>query len=257
MFSVVSRTQRYLSAAAAFVIAGAISGCGDSQRASVVVHVGKSSITQASVEHWAKALTGQSFATHAGIPAPRAVLATLTSPARCAASAAPVAAHAKPVPSAAELRTMCRTLYKSAKLQATEYLLSVQTALAEARKYGVSVSAHDVQKYFTQWRQGALSSSAALRQYLTERGWTLADQLYDSKRAVLWIKITQHVHKVASSLGGGERTYVGLLQRNTRELVAETRCRVGYVVQGCKGYRSTPNGRLSLSVAVEQIVEGG
>jgi hypothetical protein len=242
----------------------AFSGCGSSGPAAVV-QVGDAKIDQANVEHWAKALTGQAFTVDDGIPAPRGVLANLASQARCAASAAPVAetarraskvARLKPPATAAQLRERCSALYASAKQQATEYLISVQEALAEADKYSIKVSPADTQRYLTRWKQANFTEPDGFAKSLVDRAWTLSDAMFDAKRAVLWLKLTQHLRKLADASGGGEKAYADLLRTNAQEVANVTRCNAGYVVTGCKGYRPSSKPSLSLAVAVEHLVGG-
>jgi hypothetical protein len=244
------------------VLPGGCGGKGSDPNA--VVRVGDTSITRASIDHWARALAGQAFVIHGGIPAPRGVLVDLANDARCATDAASVAgsvkplvkpAHPKPPPTAAQLRAQCRELYKSARREATEYLISVQGALLEADKYGMKVSPADVQKYLVQWQRAESMGPGGLHKYLAERGWTLADELYEAKRSVLWIKLTQHIRRLVGSAGVDGKAYADLLRGNARQVITQTHCHAAYMVQGCRGYRPGRRG-LSLAVAVEDLVSG-
>lgn len=254
-----------LSTVAVTLAVCALGGCGGSGSPGVA-QVGHAKIVQATVEHWARAFAGQAIIIDDGIPAPRALLTNLADERQCAADAAPLAARArlsvvavnrKPAPTVAQLRSGCRELYASARRQATEYLISVQEALVEAEKYGIKVSAQDAQRYLTHWEQATLAAPGELGKYLADRGWTLTDELFDAKRAVLWQRLTQHIRKVADTSGGGETAYADLLRANAREVTKLTRCSAAYMVSSCNGYRAPAHPELSLAVAAERLISGG
>ena len=247
--------------AVAFVLC-ALGGCGGSGPPTAV-QLGDAKIAQTSVEHWTKALAGQAFVVDDGLPAPPAVLANLANSSRCATNVAPLVekvrsaskASGKPA-TAAQLQARCHALYASAKQQATEYLISVQVALAEADKYGIKVSPADARRYLTNWKKTALANPSEFGKYLANRGWTLADELFDAKRSVLWLKLTQHLHGLAVASGGGEKAYADLLRTNAQQLAKQTRCSVAYMVPGCSGYRVPAHPLSSLAVAAERLVSG-
>jgi hypothetical protein len=207
-----------------FTLAGAcvvvLAGCGNGGVA--VVRIGgvpHATITRSTLDHWMRATVGGDFRQIIGQQGPQGLVSEPVNYPRCINAAKLVAPRSffnQLQLTRERLTQICQQLHRAIKAQALSYLISARWAVLEGAEQGVSVSDAEVKQTFEQTRGRQYPTERALRDYLSERQWSLAD-LFDHLRQHLLAK------RLGRPLG--------------RKLLAKTICAPADIVPNCSAYR--------------------
>ncbi len=202
--------------------------------AGVVAEVGHTPITPAMLDHQMIAKLGIDYHDITSHEAPTALLAGPPDHASCVTELERIVAKpdAKKL-TGAQIKKLCGELYDAIEEQALTYLISAQSTLVEAARYGVTVSKEEVEQEFERMRARQFPTEAELHAYLTQRHLTLADELLEAKLEAL---NTKTLYAAAEKDGSDPKAIQEGYTAREAKLVSETNCRPGYVVARCRQY---------------------
>lgn len=202
--------------------------------ADAVAEVGTTVITKSALDHWIAASNGQDFYENAAVTPPKGMLASYAS---CAKGLKIVQARhlSKQKPTKVDPVSTCRELTSAVKQQTLTALIESQWLIGQAAELGVTVSSPEVNREFKRVRTEQFPTTTELKSFLVGRDWTLGDELHYIKQRTLSAKLLEKFSKS----GVSESAYETYLRQASNKWVSMTRCRAGYVVQGCSAYRKT------------------
>jgi hypothetical protein len=252
------------AAVALVLLAVTLTGCGESKSAGaskdsaqVVARVGSSPISRAAVGHWMSALAGGDYfelSRHHKVPG--GLVSDPPDYRRCVVSLEAAAASSPssaPKPPGVQLLGKCQALYRALKLQATAFLVRGQWLIGLAREQGISPSDGEVKRFFKRSEGERFPKQSELRQYLTDRRSTLADELFVVKLDLLAQKLQQKL--AAGKQAQDSKLLQSRIAQAEASWDAKTSCSPGYVVEHCKQYTGQASLPESSSPAVllEQV----
>jgi len=216
-----------------------LSSCGASE---TLVHFEGSSakITRPTLDHWMGVLVASDFLTYLHHPAPVGLASEPADYSKCLEAGkklAPRSSTGALELSDAQISGKCRELHQTIRSQALDFLINVQWLIREGEEHGLRVSDAEVRREFPSYAKGLYGAQANQRKYFAERQMTLADAMYQLKRATLYKRLTLKFRDEVAKIGGGQRTFVRLTLARYNGVIAKTICKAGYVILGCKGYR--------------------
>jgi hypothetical protein len=220
-----------------------------------VATVGKSKISRSSLNHWMLALSGDDYHGLVGTSAPAGLVSEPADYPRCVAVAKQIKPKTLPalVPNEARLKIRCRQLHTAVKEQALSYLISGLWLSEEGAEVGQNVSDRELSRQLQEHAYREYPSPAAFRRSLASRHWSVADERYSLKGTLLDNKFIERIKARAAALGGGQQTYVKLVNERNAKWSAKTRCSSGYTAWQCRsdgiGGEAKPPG----SVVIEQL----
>jgi hypothetical protein len=230
----------------------AVSACGSSGSSGVVARVGNTPITKVDLNHWMSTLLGGDYFEITGATVPRGVVSEPENLSLCVAKLKTIAVGKVK----AELTHRCRQLHSLLREQAMEYLINSDVYAGEDAETGATVSNHEIQVAFASLKGEAFPTPATLQQYLAQRDWSLADEMFVVKRDLLGTRLLQ---KVREKLGkeASEAALDQYYKTLTAKWVAKTSCIAGYIVKGCRQYRklATPP-TVSPAIVIEEVRSG-
>jgi hypothetical protein len=147
-----------------------------------------------------------------------------------------------------DVPSICGKLHQAVREQALSYLIESQWNIGQDTEQGLRVTDPEVEQEFKRLRAERFPKEAELQQYLANRGWTLADELYLIKRDLLASKLQGKLSKTDS-----ESAYSRYFQEATTKWTAMTSCRTGYVVKECMQYH-TPSPVPAPAVLIEELL---
>jgi hypothetical protein len=249
-------TQRIIALVALGLVAlatCALCACGGSSESKVVATVGKSEITQASLNHWMATMVAGDYRELTSETAPEGLVSDPPSYSRCVAATKQIPTTSGKQLSEAELRLKCRQLYTVVKEQALSFLISELWASQQAAEHGLSVSEAKLNRAFGELRSRQWPSPAQLKRYLNEQHRSLADERALLKRNLL----SEKTLKKLKAQAGGLHAFVKLIKAENAKLISRTQCKAGYRSISCKQYSTGAGASPSAAVLVEQLKAGG
>jgi hypothetical protein len=229
--------------------------CGSGSGDPTVASVGSSKISRSSLNHWMLALAGDEYHHLAGTSAPAGLISEPANYPRCVAVAKRIKPKTlpAPVPNEARLKIRCRQLHTAIKEQALSYLISTLWLSEEGAKAGQSVSDREVSRQLQEHAYREYPSPAAFRRSLASRHWSVADERYSLKNTLLDNKFLGRIEARAAALGGGQPTFVRLVNERNAKWKAKTRCSSGYTAWQCRPDGSGREAEPPASVVIEQL----
>ena len=235
----------------------AVAGCGGGGGLSgdVVAEVGGSAITRASVNHWMSTIMGGDFYEISRRVAPVGLAADPENYPACKAALEKLASsYAQAKPSEAERKQKCEQLHQALKAQALSYLITANVARGQAAELGLAATPAEVEQFFHTIQAREFPKEAELRQYLAERHWSVADELFLLKRDLLSSKLKTKLlgrYKGTSGLAALAK----YAKEANRRWTAKTTCRSGYVVSGCSEYTSAQANATAAAPSAAVLIE--
>lgn len=227
MLGVAKYTAAAVLAAAACLCLGA---CGAAKKDAVVVTVGKSTITQATVDHWIRVEAVTSRGPNPTRSAPKGSIPVPPGYADCIAYLR-AQARSTPKPSSQALEHACAVEYGQLKQQILELLITYYWISGEGARQGLAVTDAEVGQYL----QREYPTHAQLQRFLEVTGETPAEQRMLAKRVLMSIKLQRHL--AASTHTSLEQAIPKFATDLAANWAGRTSCRPGYVVPQCKQYR--------------------
>jgi HPt (histidine-containing phosphotransfer) domain-containing protein len=230
-----------------------LAACGSSDGGTpkgTVGMVGDIPITKTELNHWMATIIGGDFYEIARVTAPKQLVSEPPNLASCVAKLKSVAK----VAGTSELTHRCQQFEQLLKKQAMAYLINSDVEVGEDAERHVNVSNQEIQTSFNALRREQLPTERALQEYLTQRDWSLSDEIFLVKRNLLGNKLLQKVHQEL-----GPKASEAQLDAYYKQLgvkwTGKTSCDPGYVVEGCKQYVApqTPSSVSPASVIEETI----
>jgi hypothetical protein len=209
-------------------------GAGSQAAGEVVVNVDGTAITRGQIGHWMQTLAGRGYYTASHhLKAPQGLVSDPPDYGRCverieAAADHGSSGHARE--SGAKLLAKCHQLYQAVRIQATTFLIGAERAIAIARELGITVSDGAVERSYKQSTDRVYPTEASYRDYLANTGESVADALLEAKLDLIGDAVLK---KAATPTG---RVQFGLAEQR---LASKISCKPGYVVEYCRGYKST------------------
>jgi len=178
-----------------FVLALAVSACGDSVPGNSVVRVDDGTIKRSTFDHWI------SIAAKSSQPPGGGAAPTIPDPpdyAKCIAAkrtTAPKPAKGQPKPSAAQFKAQCKQEYEGLRDQVLQFLIQAEWIQGEAADQDVKVSDAEVKKSFDQQKKQSFPKEEEYRNFLKTSGMTQEDINLRVRLDLLSNKIREKVTK--------------------------------------------------------------
>lgn len=215
---------------------------GESVPSGTVALIGDTAIGDATLSRWMSSMVGGDFYESTGVVAPSGLVSDPPNYGACVAGLKTLPAAART--SAAQLADRCKELHEKIEEQALTYLIEAQWAIDYSAEAGVHVTPEEVGREFKRLKAMNFPKEAELQQYLSDRRWTLATELFLIKRDLL-------SGKLIAKLGPGR---VGQFGREAiKRWTAKTICRPGYIVEQCDSYTPSTGSTASVDVLIEEL----
>ncbi len=204
------RKFRSLALGAFFVLpALALGACGSDVPSNSVAKIGDQSIKRATFDHWMKiaAVSQASQSNPTATTAPKSTVPDPPDYTKCVAAkkaSAGKPAKGQPEPTAAQLKSQCRTQYNTLRDQVLEFLIRGNWIEQESSKQKVSVTDKDVQKQIDAAVKQAFPNASDFTKFLQRSGLTEADVFYQQRNQLLQQKLTQKVTKAETKVTDAE-----------------------------------------------------
>ncbi len=217
--------------------------------AEVVVRVDADSITRAMVVQWMREKIGQFFYEYASRRPPARLVTEPADYAACVASLEAIAPHFgaaahQAAPTSAQLMSKCEDLYTSFKEDALLYLIPSYWTISFMAEHGLKVSEPELQRALRATEAKAQRHGATFEEFLVSHARTLAQERFLTMIELLRQKLNEGVRRRG---------------RFAKEAITATvvaRCRPGYVVSYCRGYKPRTSGTtIDGSVILEEIAK--
>jgi hypothetical protein len=201
------------------------------------------------------ALAGSGYQEVTNATAPAGLVSEPANYPRCVKAAKQIKPKSLPalISNEAQLRIRCRQLHTAMKEQALNYLISALWLIEEGAEAGHSVSDREVSGRLQQLTYSQYPSPAAFRRSLASRHWSVADERYSVKQSLLEAKFLQRLQAREAALGGGQKTFVKLVNERNAKWSAKTKCSAGYTATQCRPSGSTAEATPPASVLMEQL----
>ncbi len=252
--------QKLVGLGIAVVLATGLAACGGSGGAhSTVAVVGKSTITQSTLNHWMSGVAGSAYLQIIGSRAPAGLVSDPVNYRTCTSAvgkAIALSAPAEPTPSSRQLRVKCAQLNSAIREQALSALISALWRTQEGAELGVAVSDREVTQELNRTIATQYSNPAQFRKYLADTDLSLSDYRYLLKRDILANKFALRLKARVTQLGGSNQTLARVVKESVAKWTARTSCSPGYTTWQCKQYRSSSNLSPSTAKVLEEVKEG-
>jgi hypothetical protein len=254
--SIVSKPLHFVAATlvTGLLILG-LSACGSGTASRGVATVGKTKISQSTLNHWMSATLGSDYHNLVRSTAPVGLVSEPADYPRCVATARTIKPKSLPasVPNEARLKIRCRQLYVAIKEQALSTLIAGLWRVEEGAELGQNVSDREVSRQVQEVAYRDYKSPAAFRRFLASEHWSLADERYLAKTNLIETKFIDRLNRHVASLGGSRQTYARLVRENVAKWSARTHCSPGYTAWQCRPSGSTAEADPSASILVEKL----
>lgn len=224
--------------------------------------VGKTEITQATLNHWMQTTMGGDVREVLSMTAPEGIVSDPADYPRCVAvlKKIPTSSGAPSKLSDAQLQAKCRQLYASVKEEALSFLIASLWRIEDAAEHGSSVSEAELTKVLNRLRYEDYPNPASFRRSLAEQRRSLADERYMLKRNILNEKFLKRL-KAQAGYGEGkvsatEKGFIKLVLASNAKWSAKTKCEPGYFSVQCKGQEHRATASPSTALVLEQVRAG-
>jgi len=188
--------SRLLAALGAFfVLAFALSACGDSVPGNAVARVGDNSITRADFNRWFGVAASSNPATAGNKSAYDPPNYT-----GCVAKKtkdAPKPAKGQPATTPAQYKGQCKQEYEGLRDQVLQFLILEKWVAGEATDQGVKVSAKENEKAFTDAKKATFPKEADFDKFLKQSGMTASDARFQVAFNTVYTKLREKAIKDA------------------------------------------------------------
>lgn len=254
------RAHRVIALAAIAIASCGLWGCGDSSPdAKVIATVGKSKITQATLDQWMTATIGGGYREILSEEGPVGLVSDPPDYARCLAAAKQIvpSSGARSKLSEAQLRSSCRELYTAVSEEALSFLISALWRIEEEAEHGQGVSEAELTRVLDRIRSEQFPNPEQFARYLAERHRSISDERYLLRRNILNERLLNKLKAQAGSGAGGEKAFARLVLANNAKWISRTDCMPGYRSTDCKQYASSASASPSTAIVLERLKAGG
>jgi len=210
----------------------ALASCGTAKKDAVVVRVGDSSITQATLDHWIHIEAVASHEHSPKPPTPKGLIPVPPDYADCVALLRKEA-NVNLKPTTAELKHECAAKYDLIKNDVLEKLITYHWIVGEGSQKGVQVTDAEVARFL----HARFPTNGALEQFLEATGASAADERMLEKRVLLSDKLQSLAAKNAHTAEERFQATATFAKALAAKWAPKTNCRPGYVVEQCRQYR--------------------
>ena len=236
----VRRLTRCVSVLAAGVIAiVGMTACGNggTVASGAAVEVAGQTVSKATLEHW---IPVEAIISREPIPKQPVPEGEVPDPPHYTACIAylkattpqPTTGQAKPT--TAQLKSQCQQHYEAVRRHMLEILISYAWTSAEATAQGITVSDHEVEQKFTQFKHEQYPTEAIFQKFLKYTGENLSDELLLVRFDMLSNRLEQKIIHQGGIAGATE-----FYREFPKRWAAKTSCNPGYVVPDCKQYKGS------------------
>jgi hypothetical protein len=235
---------------ATVVLALGLAACGSSRQATrptsptetipsvappstVVVQVGKTSITRAQYEHWMRIGDATVEMPVPGHPAPTPID---YEPPDFTACVAHLQATSLLHESTSQLKAKCQHTYTGIKTRILRFLIHGYWLREEAAEDGTPVSSAEVQKEFNRIKQQEYPTAAAFQRLEATSRQTVPDLKFAVETQMLSAKLLKKFSKPENK-ESPESSVDALNKMLNVKWTARTSCQPGYIIRACKQYR--------------------
>ena len=241
-----------------------LSSCGSSSDEKTVAIVGKTKLSQATLNHWMGVVLGGDYRASLSEKAPVGLVSEPANYSRCLSVAEGLVPKVagKPKLSRAQLMTKCHQLNTAIREQALNYVVSVLWSKEEALEQGLGLpNQGEISKKLNDLIYDQFKDPANFRSIIAGQNRSISDVRFLIKRNVLQTQITAKLQAQAAHLGGGEQAYYKLVLQSNAKWQARTSCNPGYKAWECKQYGNSgaPTGEEAKpppDVVLEYLVKG-
>jgi foldase protein PrsA len=192
----VTQFPRSIAALGAFfVLAIAVSACGDSVPGNAVARVGDGSITRASFNRWFGVAAASNPATAGNKSAYDPPNYT-----GCVAKKtkdAPKPAKGQPATTPAQYKAQCKQEYEGLRDQVLQFLILEKWVSGEAADQGIKVSAKENEKAFNDAKKATFPKEADFEKFLKQSGMTVNDARFQVAFNTIYTKLREKALKTA------------------------------------------------------------
>jgi foldase protein PrsA len=203
--------SRWLPALGAFfVLAIAVSACGDSVPGNAVVRVGDSSITRVDFNRWFGIAAAGNPAT-----APNKSNYNPPSFAACVATktkTAPKPVKGQPATTPAQYKAQCKQEYEGLRDQVLQFLIIAKWIAGEAKDEGVKVSAKENEKAYNDAVKATFPKQADFDKYLKQSGMTVRDARFQIAYNTFYTKLREKA--IAKTPKVTDKTITAFYEKN-------------------------------------------
>jgi hypothetical protein len=244
------RTALAMGLCAAGLLIAACGGDSRSGTGEVVARIDHHAITRTMLSQWMRERTGQFFYEIAKREAPADLTAEPADYPACVASLRAVAPipgprPSRPPPNASDLMKKCIAIHRSFKIDALLYLISSYSTLDFAISHGIDTGEAEVQRKLKQIKIEHQQANGRFEGFLASQTRTLSQELFMIRIELLRQKLQDEL-----------RTGSPRLVREITTAATHARCRPGYMVVYCVGYkRPMSEAAIDGSVLLEEIAK--
>lgn len=208
-----------------------------------MVQVGRNAITNTVLNQWMTSVVGEDFYAVSTHQAPTGLVSEPPNYPACVAALKriepiPGEGRPQPQPTLAELRSRCHQLYQAIRYQTLTFLVASYWTIDFASSHGIKVIDQEVQQQLKRLKAEQYPKEAEFQRYLADKRRILSEELFDVKLELLQRKL---LRKAQTD---------GKFAQEIKRANATATCRVGYVVEHCKQFKS-PGGYPGSSPAVQ------
>jgi len=194
IIAAVTSISRLIAALGAFfVLAFALSACGDSVPGNAVARVGDSSISRANFDRWFGVAASSNPATAANKaaydpPTYKGCVAKKTKD-------APKPAKGQPAPTPVQLKSQCKQEYEGLRDQVLQFLILEKWVAGESQDQGIKVSAKENEKAFADAKKATFPKEADFQKFLKQSGMTASDARFQVAFNTVYTKLREKAVK--------------------------------------------------------------
>jgi len=218
-----------------------------------VATVGSTAVTGASLAYWMPPLFTGTFYELTQKQAPAGVVSLQPHYDVCVAGLRSVVVNKQRWTSARLMKT-CEDLHKALTAQAVSYVVGSAVLEAQAAEQGVVVKRAEAEREFKRIQSQQFPSEAELQRYLSQRRWTVPQELFLVKRDVLSTRLKKVLEKKFRRRGGYS-AIVKYASRSNRLWTGRTSCMPGYIASGCRQFGPAQEAVAAKSRSASSLIE--
>jgi len=245
------RISRCISALGAIVIAAAgLAACGGGNSGEIVAQVaGVGSISKGTLEHW---MPVEASLLYEEVPRKKVPAGVMPDPPTYTACIAYLRSTKQkiletgPKPTAAQLKDKCAQKYQELKVLTLNTLIGWDWTIGMGATAGMKVTDTEVRQRLEAVKKNNLPG-VSFTKYLKYTDQTVSDMLFRSRVQLFEVKFQQQAITMAKFLPKGltaqqqQKAFAKLAAGlpTTKQWVARTSCRTGYVTSSCRQYKGS------------------
>jgi hypothetical protein len=236
-----------------------LSACGGGEESKTVATVGRTVVSQTTIDHWMDVVLGGDYTAALNERAPDGLVSDPVRYGGCISAAERIVPKVagKPGLTTIQLRKKCRQLNIAIREQALAYVLSVVWSREEGTELGIRLpDAREIDSHLRELIYSQFKNPANFQKVIAKQHRSLADVRFLIKRNILQQQIYARIKARAARLGGGAKAIYEIVLQNNAKWQAKTSCRPGYRAWECRQYGTAGEAKPPAAVVLEQLHNG-